>query len=515
VWIVRIANRSERRLVRGGEPAWSPSGRRIAYIAPSGAVKIVDVRGGLPHQVGSVQGTALDWQPLPSSERQTCRPPRGSTVVASNREAVVWFSQSFDLVGCLKALGRTRVLGGGSHYELLAVRLAGRFAALAAYTPDAVTTATLVDLGSGKATTLATSPFHSLDSLTLDSSGFAAWRQTPRPEPQPIAAISCPSASLCVAGDDGGNILSSTNPTGGASAWRKTKVDTASDIPFLGPVSCPSVSLCVAVDINGNILSSTDPTGGNSAWRRTKIRSGSTTGEGSALDALSCPSVSLCVTGDADGHIFTSTDPTGPASAWRRTNVALDAVSCPSVSLCVGTTGGADVVTSTNPTGGASAWTKAKIYTGAAGPLKSAVSCPSVSLCVAVHSDGNIFSSTDPTGGASAWTKARIDLEGALGVSVSCPSVSLCVAVGAGIILSSTDPTGGADAWTRAVVDIPGCATQSYPCISERLLVRDDQGTRVVDTAPPGQGNSIGNVALASLALSWTHDGAQRQLQLR
>jgi hypothetical protein len=53
--------------------------------------------------------------------------------------------------------------------------------------------------------------------------------------------------------------------------------------------------------------------------------------------------------------------------------------------------------------------------------------------------------------------------------------------------------------------------------MSEQLYARDDQGARVVDTAPPGQGNSIGNLRLTdhSLTLSWTHDGAQRQLQLR
>jgi hypothetical protein len=96
--------------------------------------------------------------------------------------------------------------------------------------------------------------------------------------------------------------------------------------------------------------------------------------------------------------------------------------------------------------------------------------------------------------------------------------VSLCV-VGdsGGDILTSTDPTGGANAWSSATVDVPGCPQQSRPCISERLLVRDDHGTEVVDTAPPGRGNSINNVALNgnSLVLNWTHDGAQRQLQLR
>ena len=85
------------------------SGRRIAYIAAGGAVEIVAVHGGRPRRVGSVRGTALDWQPLASSARPVCKPPRGSTVLASNREAVV-FSRGYGFYGCLRALGRTRLL---------------------------------------------------------------------------------------------------------------------------------------------------------------------------------------------------------------------------------------------------------------------------------------------------------------------------------------------------------------------------------------------------------------------
>jgi hypothetical protein len=185
----------------------------------------------------------------------------------------------------------------------------------------------------------------------------------------------------------------------------------------------------------------------------------------------------------------------------------------------VATTNVGDVLTSTDPTGGASAWTKTTIDQGNV-PL--AVSCPSVSLCVAVDYPGNVLTSTHPTGGASAWTKATID-PGApyqpVGLdAVSCPSVSLCVASDSnGNILTSIAPTGGANAWTSATVDIPGCAAPSTPCIAEQLYARDGQGIRVLDSAPPGQGNSIGNVALDgdSLMLSWTHDAARRQLQLR
>jgi hypothetical protein len=136
---------------------------------------------------------------------------------------------------------------------------------------------------------------------------------------------------------------------------------------------------------------------------------------------------------------------------------------------------------------------------------------------VSVDLEGNVITSTDPAGSASAWTRTRIDQRNLL-LAVSCPSASLCVTGDqVGNILTSTDPTDDANAWTSAPVDLPGCNLQSAPCISEQLYARDDQRTRLVDAAPPGQGNSIGDVALAGelLILSWTHDGAARTLALR
>ena len=569
VWIVRVRGGAQRRLVRGREPAWSPSGRRIAYIAPRGAVEIVAVHGGRPRHVGSVRGTALDWQPLPTSARHACKPPRGSVVLASNRESVVFSQRRLVFYGCLKALGRTRLLLDGTRGyvgPVIAVRLAGRFAALqfeSGKPPSVAENDTLYDLTSGKTTHLAavssdTSSgriVYGLDSLALDSSGFAAWRKTMRPVPLPITAISCPSSSVCVAGDQAGDILSSTSPTGGGSAWSSagvllypsiggvscpsislcvavgaSSVLTATDpnggasawttaviggYPGLSAISCPSVSLCVAVGGGPNILTiltSTDPTGGASSWTRASVPF-----NGGTLNGVSCPSVALCVATTNRGEVFASTNPTGGASAWTKTTIdtgtnVLNAVSCPTVSLCVVVDAAGNAITSTNPTGGTSTWTKANIDRGDL----SAVSCWSVSLCVAVDLEGNVVSSTNPTGGASAWTTTPIDA-GVFLNAVSCPSVSLCVTGDEnGNILTSTDPSGGANTWTSAAVDIPGCEPPSAPCISEQLYARDDQGTRVVDTAPPGKGNSIGDVALTgdSLTLSWTNDGAQRQLDL-
>jgi hypothetical protein len=492
-------------------------------------------------------------------------------VLASNRRAVLFSRGGERFYGCLKALGVTRLLLDERFnfyfHALIAVRLAGRFAALEpAYSNGSAAwkDATLYDLRSGKARHLAEvrlddpegSTGNRLDFLALDSSGFAAWRETSRPVPSGLAAMSCPSASLCVAGDDDGNILTSTDPLGGSDAWSRTGADQVQGIgqDIVG-VSCASVSLCVVVDGEGNIVASTDPTGGQSAWSKTHFSSPPNVG----FDGVSCPSVSLCVAATDAGKVLTSTDPTGGARSWSSARVGSGgdvwAVSCPSVSLCVAGTGAGDVLTSTDPTGGASAWKRTP--TGPGGSPVASISCPSVSLCVALTDAGDVLTSTDPTGGASAWRKAKLDPTGSL-LTVSCPSVSLCVAVNfnniftstnptggrgawmkvpadrahslhtvscasvsmcvaadnAGNILTSTDPDDGANAWSRPTV-VPGCPRPSTPCISEQLYAHDHQGTRVVDTAPPGHGNSIGNVALASRVLNWTHDGAQRQLQLR
>jgi hypothetical protein len=568
VWIVRVADGSERRLVRGRAPAWSPNGRQIAYIAAGGAVNVIAVDGGRPRTVGSVHGTALDWQPVANSARPACEPPAGSTVLASNSEAVVFSRGGLAVYGCLKSLGRTRLLLNGERgYAQLVdafidVRLAGRFAALAiedGKPPDFSDNATLYDLGSGKATRLAGFSIqgpggeYGLDSLAVDTSGFAAWRKTTTAQfPEPISAVACPSSSLCIAGGRVGDILTSTDPSGGKSAWPVTAL-SANLGPEILDLSCPSTSLCLGLGSNYALVSSTDPTGDASAWTQAGID------PDNFIRALSCPSVTLCVAIDV-GDILTSTDPTGGASAWAKTSIGQDVVgydmSCPSVSLCAATVTQGDILTSTDPTGGATAWTKTQIDQGNVGAVScpsvtlcvvagpgsiltstdptggasawaqtpidqgsgiTAISCPSVSLCVAVNAQGNILTSTDPTGGAGAWSNASVD-QGRLLDTISCPSVSLCVAGDQnGNVVTSTDPTGGANAWTIAAVGVPPCAIQSSQCTAERLYVHDDQGTRPVDSAPLGGGDSIDNVTLDgdSLVLSWTHDGAIQQLQMR
>ena len=75
--------------------------------------------------------------------------------------------------------------------------------------------------------------FHWSAAATIDGAPFT--------EAHAVTAVSCPTASLCVAGDDHGDILTSNAPNGGASGWHATReVDPPS--PFTAS-STPSYAL--------------------------------------------------------------------------------------------------------------------------------------------------------------------------------------------------------------------------------------------------------------------------------
>lgn len=284
--------------------------------------------------------------------------------------------------------------------------------------------------------------------------------------PNTLNAVSCPSTSLCVAVDDAGSVVTTTNPASGP--WTATVVDKSAAAFDIAGISCPSTSLCVAGDLGGRILTSTDPTGGASAWTITTIA-----GTLGFYD-VSCPSVSLCVAITEEGNVATSTDPTGGASAWTITNLndskILNEISCASASLCVATDLSGDVLTSTNPTGGASAWTFTNlVHTGLYG-----VSCPSTTLCVLGDQAGEVLTATNPAGSATAWTPATVDT-GRDVYALSCPSTSLCVGTdNEGGIVTSTNPTGGAAAWTLAQVGATTDFLYGVSCASVSLCVATD-----------------------------------------
>jgi hypothetical protein len=333
-------------------------------------------------------------------------------------------------------------------------------------------------------------------SSTNPTGGVQAWGITQvesgRPHESSPIAISCPSAALCVGVDDGGNVFSSTDPRAGAAAWKAAHVDGGlgpASVPFAS-VSCPTASLCVAVDVAGNVVSSTDPAGLASAWRVARVDS-------DALKAVSCPSASLCVVVDGAGHALTSTDPAGGPGAWVAATVdghPLLTLSCASATLCVAGDDSGNVVSSADPAGGAGAWSLAHVDTAIAQctnpsgtyPCQSwlsSISCLSQSFCVAGDVNGSaVMTSSDPNGGASAWTFTPDGANAPL--ALSCPTVSLCVGGGTGGVVTSTDPTGGASAWTAApvgaVVPLTGVS-----CSSASLCVASDDANRVLVSTDP------------------------------
>lgn len=217
-----------------------------------------------------------------------------------------------------------------------------------------------------------------------------------------LTAVSCPSASLCVAvsggrGEAAGRVVTSRSPASGR--WQTAQLGGS---PDLRGVSCATPSLCVAVGKEGRIFTSTDPTGGASAWSEV----------GSPgprdLQAVSCVASSLCAAGDAGDNILTSTDQTG-GGGFAETNAAgsvqITGLTCPTALRCVAVDNNADVLTSTDPTGGPGSWTFENLVPfEAAQPdtgqfVKNALwgaSCASPSLCVLVGANSRIFTATDP-----------------------------------------------------------------------------------------------------------------------
>jgi hypothetical protein len=325
-----------------------------------------------------------------------------------------------------------------------------------------------------------------------------------------ISALSCPSTHFCVAGDDDGNILTTSDPRGGPSAWKMvTPAGSTDDIHTL---SCPSTHFCMAT--GSELLSSTNPAGGASAWYST---SGVINDD---AEAVTCHNLHLCLVSDVALDLATSAYPTDGLAAWANIYSAPNGpgntmgigLSCPAVDLCV-VTGDNDILTSTSPSAGAPAapttpttipaattitasvdtagWREANFPSEENGIV--AVSCPSPGLCVAVDNGGKTFVSTDPAGGSTSAWKISVVAGATSGFSgVSCPDVELCVGIAGGNIVSTTDPTGGGAKWKsldagNALMGQGGDEFVSVSCPSPTLcLVADINGNVLVSTNPTG-----------------------------
>ncbi|MDQ6804869.1 MAG: hypothetical protein M3065_07845 [Actinomycetota bacterium] len=187
-----------------------------------------------------------------------------------------------------------------------------------------------------------------------------------------------------IADDQGGQIITSTNPSGGAGAWRTTTRLPAPSLlhPYgFAGISCPTTRFCAAIDSDGgNVVTSSDPAG--SSWRVAHVGRGV-----HKLSQITCASASLCDTLDSDGNLFTSIDPLGSSRGWVYDNSLLSPImgsggwtlSCPSMNLCVGL-GVGQVDVFTDP--GGTARLAAKPHVSHAGISRVARHAPRLRLTV-------------------------------------------------------------------------------------------------------------------------------------
>jgi hypothetical protein len=252
-------------------------------------------------------------------------------------------------------------------------------------------------------------------------------------------AVACATADLCVAGDDTGALLSTTDPSGGAKAWTGGAVDVSGGTAHaITGLACPSTTLCVAVDDAGGVLTTTDPTGPASGWARVAVDTTST------FTGVSCGSVTWCVAVDKAGNAWSTQTPTAGAAAWMSTATgadgALTAIACPTDALCVATDHGGDVLTET-------AQSPSWAVTNLSPHALTTVACASVTLCLAGGIRTGALSSSAPTGGAAAWQAQRITHERGgpeTVTAVACSQDATCVAgVQYGGLYATEDPIAG------------------------------------------------------------------------
>jgi len=239
------------------------------------------------------------------------------------------------------------------------------------------------------------------------------WTSYARPVAESFGSIAC-LPKLCVAGTSvDGELDVSSDPTLGPSSW--SRFPQTSD-PIAG-VSCISASLCAAISGSG-VLTSTD---GGQSWP-----TAATFSDPATLNAISCAEPDFCA---AVGGTTAASSLAPTSSRWTEATIplpgagALESISCPQPSFC-GAAGQTAVVISSDPGNARPQWTMVQLpgYS-----LGGAIACPSAGLCVVGDSGGDIFTSDNASGGAGAWHEQHVPVNGGF-TGISCPTTQLCVA---------------------------------------------------------------------------------------
>jgi hypothetical protein len=304
-----------------------------------------------------------------------------------------------------------------------------------------------------------------------------------------FAAVRCPSNAVCVALTDSGKVFTTRNASATQPTWKMTAgltvigTEESSEQSSAYNLSCPSVHLCVTTQLFGKVLTTSDPTGPASAWHAVDIQPSGVDAE-AKIDSISCPSVSMCVAGinewsNEEGggtslDIATTTNPTGPASAWSIAASPANAdylteLACSPGGLCAGGDDGTGVLATAHVATGASGWSRV-----ASLPAQlDYVACPSVSLCVGAIDNGRLAYSTAPAT-TGRWRTGSL-ASGRYVTTVSCSGTHFCGATGGDknhptAVLTSTHP-GQTAGWAFSSFSARGDRLTGISCRSSAFCI--------------------------------------------
>jgi hypothetical protein len=289
--------------------------------------------------------------------------------------------------------------------------------------------------------------------------------------------LACPSESLCV-GTDGPDIVTSTDPAGGASTWHSGLADPGDPDKMIDSLQCASASLCYAQNQQEQFLISTDPAGGASTWQQVDP-TGSSGGifATAAFNILYCRNAQLCVLSGYNGTVYTSTDPT-VTSSWQHyvvnsENKPVGPFTCPSASLCVGTQNideRPNLITTTDPTGPSADW---QVFEpSAVGTYFGVPVCASTKKCQTpgfLNHKPVIWTSTDPAGGAATYRSASAKKP--VIVQPYCPTSSFCISVSGLDVVVSTTRLAQAGAYADEPVPTAKAGLAAVSCVRTALCV--------------------------------------------
>ena len=259
--------------------------------------------------------------------------------------------------------------------------------------------------------------FYATNVSTTAKATWNSWK-TPTGE-RPSQAVACPTTTACVLAQEAGGNKSSVY---GATSLGGSFTEVAKPGPGVNAVSCASASFCVAGrDRWGAFDYSTTPTA--KSWYAEEL---APENETENINGVFCLSSTFCALVDSQGklHVATSTSQI-ESTSWKETDVdgstALNGVACTSTKSCAAVDGTGDVVNLGIESSGAA--TASKYNIDGTNDL-TAITC-SGSTCVTVDNAGNIFVSSNAGEG---WTKQQDALGDDL-TSVSCASAALCMTV--------------------------------------------------------------------------------------